>query len=90
MLKNIEPIKILKNHLNDKIRINHCISTADFMKKHATHFNIDQDSAYISGLLHDLAKEMPIEKILALTASPGTDQEVIDEVTKNLHIEAIE
>ena len=67
MFKNIEPIKILKNHLKDEIRINHCISTADFMRNHAKQFNIDQDHAYISGLLHDLAKEMPVEKILKLS-----------------------
>lgn len=69
MFKNIEPIKILKKYLKSKIRIDHSISTASFMKKYAKQFNINQDYAYYAGLFHDLAKEISDNKIIELTES---------------------
>lgn len=47
------------------------------------------DYSYV-WLAERYSKEAKHEKILALTASPGTDNEVIDLVCKNLHIDGIE
>ncbi len=47
----------------------------------------DYSYVWIANQYHKQAKK---ERILALTASPGTDKEVIDLVTKNLFIEEIE
>ena len=69
MIKNIYPNKILERYLKNENRINHCISTAHFMKKYAKKFNINQNDAYCAGLLHDLAKEMSVDKILKLSES---------------------
>ncbi len=62
-------IKFLKKYLKDEDRINHSISTANFMKEYSEKFNINKDEAYISGLLHDLAKDIPINKIIELSKS---------------------
>ena len=61
--------EILKEHIKSKDRITHSISTANFMKKYARIFNIDIKKAYISGLLHDIAKEFSHDKIIKLADS---------------------
>src|SRR4030042_4344239 len=62
-------IKFLRKYLKNEDRISHCISTANFMKEYAQKYNIDKDDAYISGLLHDLAKDTTNSKILELSKS---------------------
>ncbi len=56
----------LKNYIK-KERYDHCVSTADFMKKHAGIYNIDKNKAYLAGLLHDLAKEQDNSRMLELS-----------------------
>ncbi|MCK4799252.1 MAG: bis(5'-nucleosyl)-tetraphosphatase (symmetrical) YqeK [Spirochaetes bacterium] len=65
-MKNFE--NALKKYLN-KEKINHSISTAYFMKKHAKTFNINQEKAYIAGLLHDIAKQFSYDEIIKLSTS---------------------
>lgn len=62
-------IEFLKKHLKDQDRINHSISAADFMKKYAHKFDIDEEHAYISGLLHDIAKDFSHKEIIKLSRS---------------------
>lgn len=53
---NIDEIKnYLKNTLNDK-RYNHSLLVADSCKSLAHHYNIDEDKAYVAGLVHDICK----------------------------------
>ena len=58
----IEEIKShLKNNLSDN-RYNHCLRVADEARKLAIHYKIDEESTYIAGLLHDIAKEYDKDK----------------------------
>jgi predicted HD superfamily hydrolase involved in NAD metabolism len=63
-------LKKYDNLLNSYLspaRLNHCTSTANFMKKYSKFFNIDKKNAYIAGLLHDIAKELSNKKIIELS-----------------------
>lgn len=53
----------LKNNLNAK-RYIHTLGTADCAKELAKQFKLNQDKAYLAGLLHDCAKCFPNEKLL--------------------------
>ena len=53
----------LKNNLNKK-RYIHTLGTADCAKELAKQFKLNQDKAYLAGLLHDCAKCFPNEKLL--------------------------
>ena len=53
----------LKNNLNEK-RYIHTLGTADCAKELAKQFKLNQDKAYLAGLLHDCAKCFPNEKLL--------------------------
>ena len=53
----------LKNNLNEK-RYIHTLGTADWAKELAKQFKLNQDKAYLAGLLHDCAKCFPNEKLL--------------------------
>ena len=53
----------LKNNLNEK-RYIHTLGTADCAKELAKQFKLNQDKAYVAGLLHDCAKCFPNEKLL--------------------------
>lgn len=53
----------LKNNLNEK-RYIHTLGTADCAKELAEQFGLNQDKAYLAGLLHDCAKCFPNEELL--------------------------
>lgn len=53
----------LKNNLNEK-RYIHTLGTADCAKELAKQFKLNEDKAYLAGLLHDCAKCFPNEKLL--------------------------
>lgn len=53
----------LKNNLNEK-RYIHTLGTADCAKELAKQYKLNQDKAYLAGLLHDCAKCFPNEKLL--------------------------
>jgi nicotinate-nucleotide adenylyltransferase len=77
MINEVNYIEFLKKYLKDNNRIDHSISTALFMKEHAQKFNLNKDQAYISGLLHDLAKDFSHEEILNLSRS-FVNRKIID------------
>lgn len=58
-----EIISWLKENLNDE-RFIHSLGAAECAKELAARFNLDEDKAYIAGLLHDCAKCFPKEKLL--------------------------
>jgi len=60
---------IFEKYVKSKKRKKHCVSTALFMKKYARHFGINEESAYLSGLIHDLGKELSVEEILEFSDS---------------------
>lgn len=60
---------ILKKYLKSEKKISHSLSTAIFMKKYASFFNIDEEKSYYTGLFHDIAKECDIDKVIELSKS---------------------
>ena len=54
--------KQLKEILDEK-RYQHSIGTAEYAKYLAQQYNLDQDKAYLAGLLHDCAKCIPNEEL---------------------------
>lgn len=51
----------LKKNISSK-RYNHSVEVAKMASKIAKKFNIDHHKTYFSGLAHDIAREIPIEK----------------------------
>lgn len=42
-----------KEHIN-KYKMAHCVSVAEYMRKHAYKYGLDADEMYVVGLLHDV------------------------------------
>lgn len=58
---NIEDIKIwLKNNLTEE-RYEHSLGTADCAKELAARYGLNEEKAYLTGLIHDCAKCLPLE-----------------------------
>ena len=57
--------KWLKENLNEE-RYIHTLGTAECAKELAAKFGLDQDKAYLAGLLHDCAKCFSNEKLLEI------------------------
>ncbi len=55
----------LKKNLNSE-RYSHSLGTAECAKGLAAKFGLDEEKAYIAGLLHDCAKCFPNEKLLEI------------------------
>lgn len=62
----------LKEHLSKK-RYNHSINVANAAVMLARKHGGDADKAYVAGLLHDIAKEMPAEEQLKLVITSQLD-----------------
>ena len=66
--KNIERYTAyLKEHLSKKW-YTHSLNVAEAARELAERFGGDKDKAYTAGLLHDIAKELPVEEQLALVS----------------------
>ena len=61
-------LKLTKKYIKDK-RLEHSISTANMMREHAAEFQIDPQKAYISGLVHDVARGLNERKMLKYALS---------------------
>ncbi len=69
----------LKEHLSKK-RYNHSLNVADAAVTLAKKYGADADKAYCAGLLHDIAKELPVEEQRELAVNSPLD---VDEVEKH-------
>jgi nicotinate-nucleotide adenylyltransferase len=58
----------LKENLSKK-RYNHSVNVANAAVSLAKKYGADEDKAYVAGLLHDIAKELPTEKQAEIAAS---------------------
>lgn len=70
-----EVYQYLEKSLSEK-RFVHCVSTAAFAKVLASKFSGDEERAFFSGLVHDIARELPEERILLLSeglSGPDSD-----------------
>ncbi len=54
---------IIKQRLSEK-RFNHSIGVAETAKAYAEMLGVDPQKAYLAGLVHDVAKEMPFDEML--------------------------
>ncbi len=72
----IEILKWLKENLNEE-RYLHTLGTAQCAKELAQKFNLDEEKAYLAGLLHDCAKCFSNEKLLEI-------------IRRHLHVEECE
>ena len=52
---------LVKSNMSEK-RFKHSLGVAKLAKQLASYHHVDQDKAYVAGLLHDLAKEIDIEE----------------------------
>ncbi len=64
-LSTEEILNWLKTNLNEE-RYEHSIGTAECAKELAKKYNLNEEKAYIAGLLHDCAKCFPKEKMLEI------------------------
>lgn len=65
-----------KTYIKDKLskkRYTHSINVANAALELARRYGADEDKAYIAALLHDCAKEMPVEEQLALAKHSQLD-----------------
>lgn len=68
-MMDIEQIKAeLKRDLSEK-RYNHSLGVAAEARKLAEKYNVDPDRAYIAGLVHDCAKEVPPQEMEGILKS---------------------
>lgn len=59
---NVEKIKEDLKNIMSKSRYEHSIIVADEAKLLAKHYYVDENKAYVAGLVHDVAKEFSEEK----------------------------
>lgn len=63
---NLELIyKKIKENLSEE-RYKHCLNVGNMAKNLAKIYNVDEEKAYIAGLLHDITKEMSYEEHLEI------------------------
>jgi nicotinate-nucleotide adenylyltransferase len=62
--------RLLRKHLSGK-RARHCRRTAALASRLARRFGVDPGRAYLAGLAHDLARELPDAQLLRLAAEDG-------------------
>ncbi len=71
-----------KTYIKDKLskkRYTHSVNVANAALELARRYGCDEDKAYIAGLLHDCAKEMPVEEQLALVKHSQLDVHEIEQ-----------
>ena len=81
---NLEKIeKEIKEKLSP-YRYEHSIEVANTAKKLAKHYHIDEDKAYLAGLLHDIAKELSEEENNYYINTYHLPKTLKDEKNKNI------
>lgn len=84
-LKNLRPQ--IENYLKQNVsesRLNHITNVLKTAKKYAKKLGLDHYKAELSALLHDIAKEVPNEKLLEIAKEKNIDLDEID--YQNPHI----
>lgn len=73
-------LNLICSYLRERLsegRFNHTIGVADTSVTLAKIHNADEDKAYVAGLLHDIAKEIPNEEKLKLCSEYGIETDPI-------------
>lgn len=72
-----EIIEYLKNNLSEK-RFLHTIGVAETAKDLADRWGVDSSKAYVAGLVHDCAKEVPFVRTVELLEKSGVTLSLIE------------
>lgn len=79
LLKELKPeIELWLNQSVSENRRNHILRVAKTAKKYARKLELDPYKAELSALLHDLAKELPNEKLLEISKASNIELDEID------------
>jgi predicted HD superfamily hydrolase involved in NAD metabolism len=79
LLKKLRPeIELWLNQNISEKRREHILNVAKTAKKYARKLGLDVYKAELSGLLHDLAKELPNEKLLEISKANNIELDEID------------
>ncbi len=79
-------ISILEKNLSSKERIQHSIRVSDTAVALAKKYNFDEEKAYTAGILHDIAKDIALERALIIAREhnfPLSESEILNK--KLLH-----
>ena len=80
--RNAEFLEILKSRLTPQ-RLYHSICVAEQAKHLAEKFGGDSEKAYTAGLIHDIMRYEPVEKMLELIEN---DEQILTESEKNITV----
>ena len=80
--RNAEFLEILKSRLTPQ-RLYHSICVAEQAKRLAEKFGGDSEKAYTAGLVHDIMRYEPVEKMLELIENDG---QILTESEKNITV----
>ena len=80
--RNAEFLEILKSRLTPQ-RLYHSICVAEQAKHLAEKFGGDSEKAYTAGLVHDIMRYEPVEKMLELIENDG---QILTESEKNITV----
>ncbi|MBQ2932885.1 MAG: bis(5'-nucleosyl)-tetraphosphatase (symmetrical) YqeK [Clostridia bacterium] len=78
-----EIIEYLKSNLSEK-RFLHTMGVAETAKDLATRWGVEPSKAYIAGLVHDCAKEVPFVKTIELLEKSGVALSLIEKSTPGI------
>lgn len=77
--------KLAEKHLRKK-RLKHSENVASLACELARFWGVDEEKAYLAGILHDVAKEMPLEEQVELIiANEGAIPEIMFGLTATYH-----
>ncbi|HZK44109.1 MAG TPA: bis(5'-nucleosyl)-tetraphosphatase (symmetrical) YqeK [Syntrophomonadaceae bacterium] len=83
MIKSYEAHQIIKSKLSPQ-RVIHSCNVADVAKKLAGQFGIDEEMAYITGLLHDYAKGLAASKLLEIAVQNDLIEDEIEHLIPDI------
>ncbi len=78
-----EIIEYLKKNLSEK-RFLHTIGVAETAKDLADRWEVDSSKAYIAGLVHDCAKEVPFDETVKMLGKSGVVLNLIEKSTPGI------
>lgn len=81
---NIDEIKELLHSMVDEKRYNHSLMVADEAVKLAKAYNLDIDKTYVTGLVHDIAKNFSIEENKRLAKKYNLENRIFDYDYRNV------
>lgn len=61
-MTEVKKIKKDLEKMLSEYRYNHSLNVAEVSRKLAVHYKVDDERAYLAGLLHDIAKEFTVEE----------------------------